>query len=276
MGAKQYFMAASHRDNAWTHGLVAELRRLGYDIWFDFDSLPPGGSFLEALQSQAQTRDFIFVVSPDSLASFWIQREITIALQAGRNLIPVLHVPTSLDGILANRQSIDATNAPPDVAARLVAKYLDRDDPAPVIRRMPGVRVFLSHATEDNGITKRVEQDLVKAGADVWVDYNEIAHGDFYRRINEGLSKSNWLVLVVTPSALRPDKDVIQEEVNAAKSMVRTQEMHGVIPFVVAPFDIRSMPPLWRNLERYDATEDYNAAFDKLAWALGLRERMFS
>lgn len=47
------------------------------------------------------------------------------------------------------------------------------------------------------------------------------------------------------------------------------KEMHGVIPIVAEACDIRDMP-LWRNLERYDATPDYAAALGGLLWTLNL------
>jgi hypothetical protein len=45
--------------------------------------------------------------------------------------------------------------------------------------------------------------DLEAAGADVWVDDARITSDDFIKKINEGLAGRQWLVLVMTPDALR-------------------------------------------------------------------------
>lgn len=270
MPPKRYFIAASGRDVVWTRAFTHELRTLGFDVWADFDSLSPGENWIDALRAEASSRDFIFIITPDAMRSQWVQLEINVALQAGRNLIPVVHTATDVGGVLGKRQLINVVNVSPQAAARLVSGTLEQADPAPVIARVTGVRVFLSHASEDTTFTKRLERDLSASSASVWVDYNDIPHGDFLRRINDGLSQCNWLVLVVSPAALNPDKDVIRQEVFTALGMIRTKEMHGVIPLVAEPFDIRDMPPLWRNLERYDAAQDYTAALNGLLRAFSL------
>lgn len=270
MPQQRYFIAASGRDVVWTRAFTYELRKLGFDVWADFDSLSPGANWIDALRAEAASRDFIFVITPEAMQSQWVQLEINVALQAGRSLIPVLHIPTDVGGVLGKRQLINVVGVSPQEAAQLASPKLAHTDPAPVIVQVPGVRVFLSHASEDTTFTKRLEGDLSHAGAAIWVDYNDIPHGDFLRRINDGLSQCNWLVLVVSPAALNPDKDVFRQEVFTALGMIRTKEMHGVIPIVAEAFDIRDMPPLWRNLERYDATQDYIAALRGLLRALEL------
>jgi formylglycine-generating enzyme required for sulfatase activity len=131
------------------------------------------------------------------------------------------------------------------------------------------VRVFVSHhhSTED-AFTARLVADLEVAGADVWVDDARITSDDFIKKINEGLTGRQWLVLVMTPDSLR--SPWVQAEVNAALLQVRQGRMLGVIPFVAQPCNDADIPPLWATLQRYDATGDYQRAFVGLLRALGL------
>lgn len=132
------------------------------------------------------------------------------------------------------------------------------------------VRVFVSHhhSADEDRFTARLVADLEAAGADVWVDDQRITSDDFIKHINEGLAGRQWLVLVMTPDALR--SEWVQAEVNAALNRVRKRRMLGVVPIVAEPCDDNDIPALLDVLHRYDATVDYGPARDKLLQALGL------
>jgi TIR domain len=132
------------------------------------------------------------------------------------------------------------------------------------------VRVFVSHhrsPTED-AFTRRLVADLQVAGADVWLDTERIPSGDFVSKINEGLAGRQWLVLVMTPDAIK--SSWVRAEVNAALSQVNAGRMLGVIPVVAVACDESDIPLLWANLQRYDATRDYQTAVVGLLRALGV------
>jgi hypothetical protein len=102
------------------------------------------------------------------------------------------------------------------------------------------------------------------------VDYDGVRSGDLVNKINAALVKSDWLVLVMTPAALR--SQWVTGEVNAALHRVNSKRMKGVIPFVMKKCRESDIPPLWAALHRYDATGDYHLARDGLLQALGLIE----
>jgi formylglycine-generating enzyme required for sulfatase activity len=132
------------------------------------------------------------------------------------------------------------------------------------------VRVFVSHhhSPEEDAFTAQLVADLEAARADVWVDDERIPADDFIRKINEGLTGRQWLVLVMTPNALR--SPWVQAEVNAALLQVRQGRMLGVIPLVAQPCNDADIPPLWATLQRYDATKRYENARGSLFSTLGL------
>jgi hypothetical protein len=133
------------------------------------------------------------------------------------------------------------------------------------------VRVFVSHSHRDNEFTARLVADLEAADADVWVDSQDIAYDDFVKKINEGLSGRQWLVLVMTPDALK--SLWVHTEVNAAMTLVHKRLMRGVIPFVAKLCSEAEIPPLRGPLHRYDATTGYETALSGLLRAIGLRDK---
>ncbi len=132
------------------------------------------------------------------------------------------------------------------------------------------MRVFVSHhhSDEEDRFTARLVTDLERAGADVWVDTKGITSGNFIRKMNEGLAGRHWLLLVMSPAALR--SEWVQEEVDAALHQVKGKHMLGVIPIVMLPCDEALIPPVWATLHRYDATKRYESARDGLLRAMGL------
>jgi hypothetical protein len=117
-----------------------------------------------------------------------------------------------------------------------------------------GVRIFISHSHADDAFTMKLVGDLRAAGADVWVDKVEIKHGDFQKRINDGMKGRGWAILVMTPDALGSEWG--EREVNAALRLVDQDLMLAVLPVVAKAFSEADVPPLWGNLHRYDATTD--------------------
>ena len=132
------------------------------------------------------------------------------------------------------------------------------------------VRVFVSHhhSPEEDAFTARLVADLEAAGADVWVDISGITSDDFVKKINEGLASRQWLVLVMTPDALR--SPWVQSEVNAALLQVRQGRMLGVILRVAQPCNDADVPPLWSILNRYGTSREYENARGRLFAAVGL------
>src|SRR5579885_1756844 len=79
---------------------------------------------------------------------------------------------------------------------------------------MAAPRVFVSHSHLDDAFTRRLVDDLIAAGANVWVDVAGVGADDFQDRINQALVSCEWFLLVLTPSALR--SPWVKMEVHAA------------------------------------------------------------
>lgn len=133
---------------------------------------------------------------------------------------------------------------------------------------MVAPRIFVSHSSLDDAITRQLVKDLRVGGAQVWMDETEIKHSDFIQKINEGLANCDWMVLVLTPNSLR--SKAVEMEVNAALNLVRLGRLQAVVPFLAAPCDMSQVPPMWATLHYYDGVKDYAGALAGLLRALDL------
>jgi WD40 repeat protein len=91
-------------------GLKDALEELGRNIWIDADDIPPGAAWRRELGTGIEAANaFVFVISPDSVASRECAEELTRATDLGKRLVPVLYknapgVPEPLTSV----QYIDA------------------------------------------------------------------------------------------------------------------------------------------------------------------------
>src|SRR5258708_798126 len=95
------FMSHSHVDNDFGTGLAQDLRRaLGDDnaVWYDIlGGLHGGDNWWQKILDELASRNvFIVVLSTDSMASGWVNDEISLAWRqrnsrAGMQVIPVLY-----------------------------------------------------------------------------------------------------------------------------------------------------------------------------------------
>lgn len=299
---------AEHLTRLHVH-LAPYTREHKVDVWDD-TRITLGARWKEDIkQAMNSAKVAILLVSADFMASEFIAHDelpplLEAAEQEGTLIVPVILSPSSFPSSkLARYQSlnppsdplIDMPSGKQEAIWAKLAKYVaDALAPAPADskpRQAPLLRtvfqeeqkkspalssqrarpkVFVSHSHKNDDFTVRLVADLRTAGVEVWVDMVDMQHGDFMMRINEALSASEWLVLVLTPDALI--SPAVQTEVNAAVNMVWSKELKGVIPFMALPCEAKSIPPMWKNLHRYDATANHEQALAGLLRALGLEK----
>ena len=129
-------------------------------------------------------------------------------------------------------------------------------------------KVFVSHSHVDDAFAERLVKDLRAAGADAWLDKNDLGAGDFQARISAALSTCEWFVLVLTRNALA--SNWVVQEVNAANSLKHAGQLRDLIFLQAGPLEHRELPALWRVFNIFDATADYRIAFDHTMSAMGV------
>lgn len=125
MASSRVFVSHSHKDNSWCEGFVAGLKHNGLDVWYDREGLYVGAEWVKTLEKELQGRDtYLIVLTPDSWASEWVQRELSLALGQRKQIIGVICKPTQVSGFITNYQLLDVTQTGAWEAAQLVAAAL--------------------------------------------------------------------------------------------------------------------------------------------------------
>ena len=91
---KKIFISYSRKDIEVTNYLATELRKRGVDVFVDYQKLIAGTNFMENIALEIEKSDyFIFLISPNSVASKWVAGEVTWAVENEITIIPVLLEP---------------------------------------------------------------------------------------------------------------------------------------------------------------------------------------
>lgn len=113
--------------------------------------------------------------------------------------------------------------------------------------------VFISHAWEDKeGFVDELVSEMRKEGIVVWYDTTQMAWGDSMRqRIDDGLKKSKFGVVVLSPNYIAEDKYWTKAELNG---LFQLESVNGKI-----------LLPIWYNLNKKDVMDFSPVIADKKA-----------
>ena len=85
------FVSYSRRDSVAARKLIEAFRSIDQDVWVDWESIPPAVDWLEQIFRGIEESDaFIFMISPDSIASEVCKVEINRAAQNNKRIIPIV------------------------------------------------------------------------------------------------------------------------------------------------------------------------------------------
>jgi formylglycine-generating enzyme required for sulfatase activity len=85
------FISYSRKDIVFVRNLVETLRIHEMGVWVDLEDIPPTVNWREEIQKGIEEADiFLFIISPDSIASDICKEELEIAVKNGKRLIPVV------------------------------------------------------------------------------------------------------------------------------------------------------------------------------------------
>ena len=128
------FISHAADDSAVAAALTRDLRKAGFEVWPDADSLAPGDNWALALgQALERAEAMVVLLSPDSVSSEWFKRELEYVLTSRRfrgRLVPVMIRKTAdVPWILRKLSFIDATTDRGGLGRRVV-EALKRGDAA--------------------------------------------------------------------------------------------------------------------------------------------------
>src|SRR5512138_1456454 len=85
------FVSYSRRDSVVARKLIESFRSIEQEVWVDWESIPPASDWLEQIFRGIEEADaFIFLISPDSIASEVCKVEIGRAAQNNKRIIPIV------------------------------------------------------------------------------------------------------------------------------------------------------------------------------------------
>jgi TIR domain len=129
-------------------------------------------------------------------------------------------------------------------------------------------KIFVSHSSKDAVFASKLVEHLKAAGADAWMDVNDLGAGNFQQRISEALDECEWFVLVLTQNAL--DSQWVRQEVDAANRLKNQGQIHDLIFIRADAVKHTEVPSLWGVYNILDGVTDYAMALIRTLKAVGL------
>jgi WD40 repeat protein len=86
------FISYSRKNISFVRKLNDALDATGIEAWVDWEGIPPSADWMEEIKSATRAADaFVFVISPQSLASQVCAEELDLCLQYNKKLVPILY-----------------------------------------------------------------------------------------------------------------------------------------------------------------------------------------
>jgi WD40 repeat protein len=89
--SEEVFISYSRKDKEFVRRLDEELKRRNREAWVDWEGIPPGDTWEKTIYGAIEsTHTFIFVLTPDSIASEVCGKEIAHAAANNKRLVPIV------------------------------------------------------------------------------------------------------------------------------------------------------------------------------------------
>ena len=257
------------RDREVAARIVSLLRRQGIDVWIDPESLVWGRTPVESVLDAARSAKLIlYLCSPATFERHWVQTESSALMahqfdRSNLRIVPVVVEPCELPPLLDSVDHFDLTSGDFDV--RLA-------DLADIVRRVLAKRtVFICHSSRD----KKTIGPLVTAlrgypELAIWYDETSLKAGSIIRRgIETGISKADYLVAVLSSSAVDSIEGWIGFELDQAYEKERERNKRGhyfVIPVLI---ETNVRVPGWLSTKVYvDLEHDFDTGIKRIVEAV--------
>ena len=97
---QEVFISYSRKDKEFVRRLDEELKRRDREAWVDWEGIPPGDTWEKTIYGAIEaTHTFIFVLTPDSIASEVCGKEIAHAAANNKRLVPIVHRDVAADKV---------------------------------------------------------------------------------------------------------------------------------------------------------------------------------
>src|SRR5688572_28907304 len=88
------FISYSRKDREFVQRLAKDLSNEGFEVFIDIEAIRAGNNWsLQIIEAIDNSKAFIVVLSPDSVTSDYVRKEVDLAQDSGRQILPVLSRP---------------------------------------------------------------------------------------------------------------------------------------------------------------------------------------
>lgn len=254
------FISYSHEDQDFVRALAEEFQRDGSAIWIDRRDIErTEGRGLELLARIEAADNFVVVVSPESVASEELSKEIAHAVKYGKRLVPLVRgevaaalVPQALVALdpIRLRLKDDISSAYQALTKRIDAE-LKFD-------------LFISYSRKDEKFVRELEGALHTASRKLWVDRRNIRYTEeWLKAIYSGIEAADNFVFVISPDS------IVSE--NCGRELSHAIEHNKrLVPIIHREIDPHYVPRPLAALDwvpfRY--TDGFESAFNRLLDAI--------
>jgi Tfp pilus assembly protein PilF len=137
---KTVFISYRRTNFPWALAIYQDLTQHGFDVFFDYNSLPAGDFETVILENVRTRAHFLVMLTPSALERCsepgdWLRREIETALDEKRNIVPLMlegfsfstpAIATQLTGRLAVLQKYEAVGVPAEYVFAAMEKLRTR------------------------------------------------------------------------------------------------------------------------------------------------------
>lgn len=104
------FISYSRKDIDFVRKLAEDLEKAEYDVWWDLTDLRGGDDWPRVIPAAIQeSQSMVIVLSPNSVASDWVEKEYTQALNLRKKIIPIMLARADVPFALITINYIDFT-----------------------------------------------------------------------------------------------------------------------------------------------------------------------
>lgn len=127
-------------------------------------------------------------------------------------------------------------------------------------------QVFLSYASNDKGVARKIVDKLHESGVQVRFDLYELKAADsLIAAIQNAISASDYLIVLLSPNSV--DSVWVQEELNIALARELTTRDITLLPVVIADCEI---PPALASRKYLDLRFNFDQGINQLVEQIGL------
>jgi Tol biopolymer transport system component len=107
------FISYSRNNSDFALRLARDLREAGFDIWLDQLDIRTGARWDDEVEKALEkSTTFLIVLTPESIQSQNVKDEIGYAINAGKNILPIVLKPCNVPFRLRRFQYVDFSNVP--------------------------------------------------------------------------------------------------------------------------------------------------------------------